>query len=343
MRRVLTLLAFLAVGLAACASTVPGSRGGGEDGPFLYVANQDDATVQVIDIGTLETVELIDLRVLGFTANAKPHHVVVEPDGSAWYVSLIGENRVLKFDRSNALVAQAELEVPGMLALHPDDDILYVGRSMSAVNPPRRIGIVDRNEMEVREEVGVFFPRPHAMAVSRDGRWAYTASLAANQMAAVDAAGEEVELHDLEGPVHTLVDFAVSPDGGTLVGTGEISGRLLVFDLSDPANPRRTHTVDVGSRPWHPVFTPDGSAVYFGNKGDDSVTVVETAGWTVAATITGRGLDRPHGAAVSPDGRYVFVSNNGGTVVVIDTSTREIVRVVPAGSNAAGLGTAAGA
>jgi DNA-binding beta-propeller fold protein YncE len=56
----------------------------------LYVPNQDDATVSVLDPTGTRLLRTIDLRRYGVGANAKPHHVQVEPDGSAWYVTLIG-------------------------------------------------------------------------------------------------------------------------------------------------------------------------------------------------------------------------------------------------------------
>ena len=82
----------------------------------MYASNQGDATVAVIDVETLDVVTTVDLKPFGFDENAKPHHIAVEPDGSYWYISLIGANRVLKLDRENRLVGQAEFEVPGMLA-----------------------------------------------------------------------------------------------------------------------------------------------------------------------------------------------------------------------------------
>ena len=92
------------------------------EGPRLYVANQEPVTVSVIDIETNSLLHTIDLRELGFSANAKPHHTAVEPDGSFWYVSLIGDGVVLKFSRDDELVGRTEFEVPGLLALHPTED-----------------------------------------------------------------------------------------------------------------------------------------------------------------------------------------------------------------------------
>ena len=69
-----------------------------------------------------------------------------------------------------------------MLSLDPTSDHLYVGRSMAAVNPPQRIGVIQRSSMEI-EEVDVFFPRPHALAVDPHGKRFFTASLGQNTVA----------------------------------------------------------------------------------------------------------------------------------------------------------------
>src|SRR5690606_23906010 len=144
--------------------------------------------------------------------NAKPHHIAVEPDGSFWYVTLIGENRIVKLDRNNQVAGQATFEVPGMLALHPTQDLLFVGRSMTAVNPPKRIGVIKRSDMSI-EEVDVLFPRPHAMVLDAKDNTVYTASLAVNQMAAIDVASEKVQIVEVGGKQHAIMQFALSPDG----------------------------------------------------------------------------------------------------------------------------------
>ena len=294
--------------LALAPTSVFGQEGSEDSADYLYVANQLDAAVTVIDMATNEIAATVDLTELGFSPNAKPHHVAVEADGQYWYVSLIGDGKVLKFDKENELVGQADFETPGMLAVDPASRTLYVGRSMMAVNPPPSIGVVDRETMAL-DEIDVFFPRPHALALSSDAGHLYTASLAENSVASLSLEDENVELLTVDGPIHTLVQFAIAPDGQAMVAGGQLTGQFLFFDLTDPARPTMTSALDVGGMPWHPTFTPDGRHIYVGNQAFDEVTVIDAEGREVVARVRGEGLAEPHGIAVRPDGRYVYVSN----------------------------------
>ena len=178
---------------------------------------------------------------------------------------------------------------------------------MMAVNPPQRIGAIDRDDMTV-QELDVFFPRPHALTIDPATNRIFTASLVENRVAVVEGGTEALELVDIDGPPHTLVQFALSPDGRRLVATTQLTGKLLVFDATTPALALAAE-VEVGTQPWHPVFSPSGDRVYFGAKDDDAVVVVETEGWSVLKRITAPGIVEPHGSAVTGDGRHLFVSN----------------------------------
>lgn len=347
--------------ITAGAITAQGPMSGDDksaQNQHIYVCNQGAATLDVIDVETNKIVDKIDLQELGFSANAKPHHTVAEPDGSHWYVTLIGENRVLKFNRQNELVGQAEMEVPGLLALHPTRDLLYVGRSMSAVNPPQSIGVINRSDMTLEREISTFFARPHAISITPNGRWTLIASLAENQILSLNNKTEETSLTSFGGKTHVFVDFAISPDGETMVATGQVSGKALILDISDPLAPTVTDTIDVKAQPWHPVFSPDGQFVYFGNKEANTVTVINMKTRTVDAVIEGEGLAQPHGSALSKDGKYLYISNNNrkgtyqpnkssseagpsGTITVINTQSREIEKVIEVDAYPSGIGTRA--
>ncbi|MEZ4414321.1 MAG: YncE family protein [Gemmatimonadota bacterium] len=356
-----TALGGVALVLAACAAApAAGFNPPPQDAPvYAYVCSQDEAMVTVIDLAAREVKAEIHLTDLGFTPNAKPHHVAVEPDGSFWYLSLIGENRVLKFDRDNNLVGRVDFEVPGMLALDAQSHRLYAGRSMSAVNPPQRLGEFDTGNMR-SDELDVFFPRPHALALSPDGRRVYTASLAENQLGTLDMETGDFELTNVEGGHgehgHMISHFGISPDGGTLAATTEMTGLILFFDLSGDGLPKLRSQMELGQRPWLPVFSPDGRTLYVPRKDANAVDVVDVATRSVRTSIRHPAISEPHGAALSPDGRWLIVTSNNtkggyastrrsekgggpvGTAVIIDTQSNEVVRAFEVGANPTGVG-----
>ncbi|MBX2821388.1 MAG: hypothetical protein KTR29_16960 [Rhodothermaceae bacterium] len=330
---------------------------------LLFVANQDDALISVIDIDAKLVIRTIDLQNdtgFDFSPNAKPHDVEAEPDLSAIYTSLIGENAVVKISIDNLeltgqLMDQAFMETPGMLALNPLSDQLFVGRSLSAVSPPRSIGEITRSTMAIKE-IEILSQRPHALAISPSGSFVYTASLNENRIHSVPTDSSEVTFTLLQAPFNAFIHFAISPDGSRLAASGQESNQVMLLDTSAPPGIKRIGGIEVGNQPWHPVWTPDQSYVYVGNLADNSVSVIDANNFIVSQTITGNGLAQPHGSAVSPEGDYVFISNrnvngaytprynfgtnqNTGTVVVINTATNEIEKVIEVGRYPAGLST----
>lgn len=341
------LVALLAAGSGAALAA---------QAPRLYLTNQDDATVSILDPVGRTLLETFDLRTLGFAPSARPHHAQVEPDGSFWYVTLIGAGKVLKLDRQNRVVGSVALEVPGLLALSRTSDLLVVARSMSAVNPPSRMAIIRRSDMTLLDEVEVIFPRPHAIALDPRGRYAYVASLGVNQIASVRLEDGRVTLVDIPGPYHTLTQFSVSPDGHWLVATGSTSGQLLVFDIASEGTPVLARTVPVEKGPFETAFTHDGSRLYVSNLDANVVSIVEPATWTVAKVLTGP-FQQPHGVVVTADGQVVWVSNRHqaggahqhdgqqatgtGTAVALCAADGRVLAEIPVGHYAAGIGVSA--
>lgn len=281
-------------------ATAPGDK--------LYIVNQAGATITIVDQARLAIDTVMDLRTLGFTANAKPHHVAVEDDGSFWYVSLIGDGRVLKFDRTNRLLGQVKMETPGLLSLDPVHDSLYVGRSMTAVNPPKSLGVIARSSFTLVDEQEIVTPRPHALAATKDGRWVHTASLAENRIASVETATGKVTLSVIAGVPRSLVTFALSPDGNTLVSGGELSNTLLVFDLRQPPPLQPVKEIPLAGKPWEPRFTSDGSRVYVTLLTKNAVAEVDLGRGAVVREF-GERLAQPYSMVLRSDDRFAFVVN----------------------------------
>ncbi len=357
---------------------------------LLYVCNQLAGRVAIVDVDRMRTIRHVYFEDLGEPADAKPHHVVAAPDGSAWYVALIAGSdggSVLKLSGSLTIDPGADgyllaretppagsgtFEKPGMLALDTARDRLYAGRSFSA--SPTSNGVAQFTDLGTLafQEVATPPVHPHAVGVSPDGRYLFTAALEPTG-ASTEAYVYDTDTEDLVQrlPVAgrlAFVQYAVSPDGGTVVLTEQTGGGLAVFDFEDGRLALRT-SVPTGDQPWHPVFSPDGRTVYVPNRVSNTVSFVDVASGTVTRTVGNpedgtRPLSQPHGSAITDDGRTLFVSNRNlvmsgdalytppvrfegepvdlqSNVTAIDTATGEIVAVIPQGRWASGLAFAA--
>jgi YVTN family beta-propeller protein len=142
----------------------------------------------------------------------------------------------------------------------------------------------------------------------------------------------ELGLHTYHA-ARSVHGLGLSNDGHTLYVTDIAGGALLAYPVSGATlgTPRR---VAVGIQPVHMVQTQDGRAIYVTNFGESTISVINTATWTVSGTI--QVPANPHGIALSPDGRFVYAACvNGGAVAIIDTQTELLAGQIalPAGAH----------
>ena len=144
-----------------------------------------------------------------------------------------------------------------------------------------------------------------------------------------------------------------------------MTSQLLVFDLTGDI-PEWIVSIRTESEPWHPVFSPDGRYVYFGNKAANRISFVDMEAMEVTRVISGYGIADPHGISISADGSRIYVSNMNmrgdyepgmnhegmdhegmdhagmdhgiGNLMVIDTASGEIVKIIDIGAGPSGVG-----
>jgi YVTN family beta-propeller protein len=117
----------------------------------------------------------------------------------------------------------------------------------------------------------------------------------------------------------------LSPDGSRLFAVNTPDARVSVFDLGDPANPRRIAEIPVGIEPVS-VNPRSNDEVWVVNEVSDSVSVVSVSKGIVTATL--RVKDEPMDVVFAGGRAFVSVGR-GNELAVFDVNTREELRRIP--------------
>ncbi len=166
------------------------------------------------------------------------------------------------------------------------------------------------------------------------GEHVYVTDLVTGDLAALGA-----RTYHVSRSVHGL---GLSADHRWLYISDIAGNRLVAYPLDHGAigDLAQAHAVAVGSQPVHMVNTLDGRHILVTNFTGASVSVVNTASWTVEKTLATPA--QPHGIVLSPDGRYAYVACYGGAALaVIDSNTLAVARTIalPDGAEPYGIAT----
>lgn len=111
------------------------------------------------------------------------------------------------------------------------------------------------------------------------------------------------------------------------------SGKVIVIDCQRFEEIKR---IDVGSKPYHVEFQPDGFYVWVGNDGDGSISVINTETLEVVKNIkTGHGH---HEIVFNENSLYAYITNDDNDdLTVVDIAKLEIVKSVKTGESPRGV------
>jgi YVTN family beta-propeller protein len=273
-------------------------------GDYVYVANDLDGSVSVINTATNTVIKTITVG--GFLGD-----VAVSPDGSFAYVTSSSFDTLYRVNTQfNFIIGSTALagSIPGEVAFDPSGAYAYVIRESNG-----SVAVVKTsNGTVVTTIAGAAQSGPTDVAVRADGKRIYVSNDFANTVSVIDTDPLDVGYNTVVASIalERPNGVAVSPDGTRLYVSREFSGAVIgnTVWVIDTATNSVIDTVVVGAKPSALAVSPDGTRVYVANSGgDDTVSVIDTATDTVIATIPVGSI--PAGVAVSPDGRRVYVTN----------------------------------
>jgi YVTN family beta-propeller protein len=282
-------------------------------GPYLYVPNESDNTVSVIDTSSDTVVAMIPVS--GTTADT----AAISPDGKFVYVA--SESGIVSViaTASNSVVATIPVgSGSALVAFSPNGSVAYVTHLSS-----NYVSVIDTASNTVIGNITIGSSWSYGIAFSPDGARAYVTGN--GTVSVIDTASNSVVTSIAVGSSPT--DVAVSPNGALVYVSNFGSGTVSVISTATNAV---VDTITVGPDPYGVVFSPDGSRAYVAtNVG--IVAVINTANDSVITSIN---VGPAVGIAISPDGTHLYVTHYkfSSTVSVIDTTTDSVVGTINVGN-----------
>lgn len=296
--------------------------------PTLLIGNKGEDSLSFVDLPTGRELRRVP------TGKA-PHEIAISPDGETAAVVAYGGTSIDLFDirrreRVGAVELGANARPHGLLWLS-DGRIVATAegrKSLMVVAPDRRTV----REIPTGQEV------THMVAVSPDGRRAYTANMRSGTVTVIDLA-RGTKLRDV--PAGTEPEgLALSPDGRRLWVADRQGASLRVFDTADM---RVLATLPTGPMPIRVAISPDGRTAVTSNYGDGTLSLFDTRTMRPTRTVPVSGTRDAAQVTIlfSRDGRRLYVAETGiDRVAEVDMKSGQVLGRLPAGDGGDGLAIA---
>lgn len=187
----------------------------------LLIGNKGEDTVSFVDLTTGAEI--------GRAATGKnPHEIAISPDGREAAVVAYGGKTIDIFDiaarEKRRTIDLAANEGPHGVVWLPD------GRIVATTERSQSLTIVDTTKDDAVSAVSTGEKGTHMVAVSPDGRLAYTANIQSGSVSVIDLTeGELIRNVQLGGAPEGI---ALTPDGATLWVGDNQGARVIVFDAA---------------------------------------------------------------------------------------------------------------
>ncbi|MGR3440885.1 YVTN family beta-propeller repeat protein [Salipiger abyssi] len=291
-------------------------------GGEIWVTNEKDDTISVIDIDSLEVTRTIP-------TGERPRGITFSHDYSRVYICASDSDAVQVMDPVSGEILHdlPSGEDPEQFVLHPDDRRLYIANEDDAITT-----VVDTETRRVIEQIDVGI-EPEGMAVSPDGKIVITTSETTNMAHWIDTESEAIFANTLVDSRPRHAEFV--KDGAELWVSAEIGGTVTVFDTATQAEKAKIHFEIKGVHQdrLQPVgfeLMPDGKTAFIALGPANHVAVVNAETYEVEEyLLVGR---RVWHMAFDGDHSRLFTTNGvSGDVTVIDVAARKPVKTIKVG------------
>ncbi len=277
----------------------------------LLALSKHDHTLAIVDPKTLQVIARAPV-------GPDPHEVVASSDGKTAYVSIYGGGRFHALSVID-LVGQKALPDIDTGALSGPHGLAFAGGKVwLTAEGAKAIATFDPLSGKIDWIMGTGQNRTHMIHVTPDEKQIYTTNVSSATVSIL----EMVTLPPMGPPPGMQPTQSMQPPspGG-----------------NQPRTDWNQTVISVGRGDEGFDVSPNGSELWTANAQDGTLSVIDLATRTVAATLDAKAFGANR-LKFTPDGRFVLISLlRGGDLLIYDAASRKEFKRVPIGHGAAGI------
>lgn len=303
----------------------------------IVASNMNAASVSIVDVASGTTLATVP------TGNG-PHEVAVSHSGKWAVVAIYGNqsgsgSSMLVIDIANpATTRSIELGLgnqrPHGVQFTPDDKTLIITGERA-----QRLLFVDFASGQIDSSLVTGQATTHMVALTADGKHAFTTNIAAMSVSAVDASTRKLRA---TFPVGQRIEgLAVAPNGSEVWVGGNQSHEVYVLNGQTGAI---EHTLPGFGMAYRVGITADGKTAIMSDPGSEKIHIYDVATKKSRAVIDVPAMEggqpsSPQGITLSRDNKTAFVTLKAAAkVAIVDLATAKITGTLPVGAGSDGVG-----
>jgi YVTN family beta-propeller protein len=300
----------------------------------LLVADKTDQSLAIVDPATGKVLASVP------EGGTTGHEVIASPDGKLAFVPIYGNSGVGRPGTDGANIAVIDIAShkvvdniafdhgvrPHCPMIGPKDGLLYVTTEID-----KTVTIIDPRTLKIVGTLPTGQSESHMLALSHDGRRAYTANVGPGTVSVIDIAARKVlKIIPISGNTQRI---AISPDDRWVFTADQTKPQMAVIDTATNSVAKWIPMEGIG---YGSASTPDGRWLLVAEADQNKVAVIDLKSMQVARTVWVG--DYPQEVFVRPDGRAAYVScEHANQVAEIDLAKWKVTRTIPTGRYADGL------